>query len=120
MDLLFAKALDQLQRAAASRHRLRQHGDQHLADPTAACPRHNRVVLGAERNDRFIRLDDAAQRLPFRIDHSPAQLGAQHPGGSVRAQAELALGLERRNAIGMRRHLKSGPDSWSAEAYWHA
>ena len=60
--------------------------------------------LGAERDDRLIRLDDAVQRLAIRIDHGPAQLGAQHPGGSVRAEAELALQLQSRDAVGVRGH----------------
>src|SRR6516164_1060356 len=78
--------------------------DQHLADPTAARWHDDRVVLSTERNDRLVSLDDATQWLTFRIDHGPAQLGAQHPRGSVRAKAELALQLQRRDAIGVRRH----------------
>jgi hypothetical protein len=41
-----------------------------------------------------IGLDDTAQWLAFRVDHGSAQLGTQHPGGSVRAKAELALQLQ--------------------------
>src|SRR4029077_20369999 len=67
-------------------------------------------VLGAERNDRLVGLDDAAQRLALRVDHGPAQLGAQHPGGSVRAEAELALQLHGRDAVGVRRHQKRRPE----------
>src|SRR6516162_9006528 len=101
VDLLFAKALDHFQPGAPRLAAIDfdRPGDQHLADPAAACRYDDQVVLGAERNDRFIRLDDAAQWLPLRVDHGPAQLGAQHPGGSVGAQAELALELQRRNAV---------------------
>src|SRR3974390_303223 len=68
------------------------------------------VALGTEGNDRLVGLDHAAQRLALRVDHRPAQLGAQHPGGTVGAQAELALGVQCRDALGVRRHQKRGPD----------
>src|SRR6516225_3273112 len=78
MDLLFAKTLDHFQSGAPRLAAIDFDcaGDQHLADPTAACRYGDRVVLGAEGNDRFIRLDDTAQRLPLRVDHGPAQFGA--------------------------------------------
>ena len=85
-------------------------GDQHLADPTATGRQDDRVILGAERNDRLIGLDDAAQRLALRVDHGPTQLGAQHPGGSVRAEAELALQLDGRDAVGVCRHQICRPE----------
>src|SRR6266436_1983791 len=66
--------------------------------------------LVREWNDRLIGLDDAAQRLALWVDHGPAQLGAQHPGGPVRAEAELALQLQGRDAVGVRRHQKRGPE----------
>ena len=106
VDLVLAEALDDLQPGASRRAAVDfdRPCDQHLADPTAARWHDDRVVLGTERNDRLVSLDDATQWLTFRIDHGPAQLGAQHPGGSVRAKAELALQLQRRDAIGVRRH----------------
>ena len=33
-----------------------------------------------------------------------------HPGGSIRTQAQLALQLQRRDAIGVRRHQKRSPE----------
>src|SRR6266487_6414697 len=112
VDLLLAKALNHLEPGAPRLAAVDFDGagDQHLADPAAACRHDDRVVLGTERNDRLIRLDEAAQRLALRIDHGPAQLGAQHPAGSVRAEAELALELQRRNAIGVRRHQERSPE----------
>jgi hypothetical protein len=99
VDLLLAEALDHLQPGAPWRTAVDfdRAGDQHFADPTAARRQDDRVVLGAEGNDRLIGLDDTAQRLALRVDHGPAQFGAQHPGGSVRAAAELTLQLEGRD-----------------------
>src|SRR5215472_263718 len=39
----------------------------HLANPTATGGDDDRVILGAERDDRFICLDNAAQRLAIRV-----------------------------------------------------
>src|SRR6202011_2270538 len=104
VDLVLAEAPDPLQPGASRRAAIDFDGpgDQHLADPTAARRHDDRVVLGTEWNDRLVGLDDAPQWFTVRIDHGPAQLGAQHPGGSVRAEAELALQLQCRDAIGMR------------------
>ena len=52
----------------------------------------------------------AAERLALGVDHGAAQLGGQHPGGSVRAEAQLALQLQRRDAVGVRRHQKRRPE----------
>jgi len=102
VDLALAEALGHLQpdpsrRAAIDFSRA---GDQHLADPTAAGRHDDGVVLGAEQNDRLVGLDHAAQRFALRVDHRPAQLGAQHPGGAVGAQAELALQLQCGDPVG--------------------
>ena len=112
VDLLLAEALDHLQPGAAGGAAVDfdRAGDQHLADPAAAGRHDHGIVLGAERNDRLVGLDDAAQRLALRVDHGPAQLGAQHPGGSVRAEAELALQLHGRDTVGVRRHQKRRPE----------
>src|SRR6516164_6556279 len=112
VDLVLAEALDYLQPGASRRAAVDfdRPCDQHLADPTAPRWHDDRVVLGTKRDGRLVSFDDATQRLTFRIDHSPAQLAAQHPGGSVRAQAELALQLQCRDAIGVRRHEKRGPE----------
>src|SRR5215469_8576890 len=112
VDLRLAKALDDLQ-AGAPRYAavdFDRPGDQHLANPTATRGDDDRVILGTEWDDRFICLDNAAQRLAIRVDHGAAQLGAQHPGGSVRAEAKLALQLQSRNAVGVRGHQKGRPE----------
>src|SRR6516162_4687697 len=97
-------------RVAACRRRLRPPLRPASCRPHCARWHDDRVVLGTKRDGRLVSFDDATQRLTFRIDHSPAQLAAQHPGGSVRAQAELALQLQCRDAIGVRRHEKRGPE----------
>ena len=109
---MLAKALDHLEPGAPGLAAVDfdRAGDQHLADPAAAGGHDDRVVLGAERDDRLVGLDQAAERLALRVDHGAAQLGAQHPGGSVRAEAELALQLQRRDAVGVRRHQKRRPE----------
>ena len=78
MDIVLAEALDHLQPGASRRATVDfdRAGDQHLPDPTAAGRHDDWVLLGAERNDRLVGLDDAAQGLALRIDHGPAQLGA--------------------------------------------
>src|ERR1700730_1568699 len=46
--------------------------------------------LGAERNDRFVRLDDAAQRFPFRINHGAAQRArARSPSSTIAASGRV-------------------------------
>src|SRR5260370_35864662 len=60
MDLLLAKALDQPGPPRLALIDFDRARDQHLADPAAARRYDDRVVLGAERDDRLIRLDNAA------------------------------------------------------------
>src|SRR5437016_7436026 len=101
MDLVLSEALDHLEPGAPRLAVIDfdRACDEHFADATATRRHDDRVLFGAERDDRLIGLDDAAQRLALGVDHGPAQLGAQHPGGSVRAEAELALELECRDAV---------------------
>jgi hypothetical protein len=78
VDLVLAEAFDDLQ-PGAPRHAAVDFdcaGDQHPADPAAARRYDNRVILGAERDDRLVGLDNTAQRLAFGVDHGAAQLGA--------------------------------------------
>ena len=112
MDLVLAKVLDDLQPGAPrpAAVDLDRAGDQHLANPAAPRRCDNRVILRPEWNDCLVGLDNAAQRLTPGVDHGAAQLGAQHPGGSVRAEAELALQLQSRDAVGVRRHQKRRPE----------
>ena len=112
MEFVLAKALDHLEpgtpRLAAVD--LDRAGDQHLADTAAARGQNHRVVLGAERDNRLVGLDQAAERCALGVDHGAAQLGAQHPGGALGAKPELVLQLQRRDAVGVRGHQKRRPE----------
>jgi hypothetical protein len=66
-------------------------------------------IAFAEGNFHLIDLDDSLQWFAVWIDHRPAQLLRQEPGGSV-GEAELILQLPRRHAIGMRRHEMCRPE----------
>src|SRR5205085_4097370 len=51
-----------------------------------------------------------SSRIRGRLPPESAQLGAQHPGGAVGAEAELVLQLQRRDAVGVRRHQERRPE----------
>jgi hypothetical protein len=118
MEFLLAKALDHLEPGTAGLAAVDfdRAGDQHLADPAAAGGQHDRIVFGAERDDRLVGLDQPAERLARGVDHGAAQLGAQQPSSAVRAECELVLQLQRRDAVGMRRHQKRRSKRYSAHA----
>jgi hypothetical protein len=59
---------------------------------------------GAQRHLGLVGLDQRSKQRPFWIDHGPAQLVEQQPGGLVAAQANLRLSLLGGNAVGMARH----------------
>ena len=84
--------------------------DQHLALVTAATAASERIVLAAAGNFGLVNLNQAGERAAAGCDHAAAQLAAQQPGASVRAQAELALQLQRRDAVGMGGHQIGGPE----------
>src|SRR5262249_50899406 len=76
MQFLLAKALDHFEPGAPwlAVVDFDRAGDQHLADPAAAGGHDDRVILGAERDDRLVGLDHAAERLALGVDHGAAQL----------------------------------------------
>jgi hypothetical protein len=47
---------------------------------------------------------------PARRDHGAAKFGAQEPRRLLGAEAQFALQLHRRHAVGMRRHQEGGPE----------
>ena len=64
-------------------------------------------VANPERNLRLIDLDDAFEKFSVRIDHRAPQFLRQQPGRLV-GDAELGLQLQRRHAVGVRRHQMRG------------
>ena len=80
-------------------HRADDQDPAHRAAP--ALPAASRIVFRAERNLRLVNLDQRLQRAAAGINHRPAQLVEQEPGGLVAAQPALRLKLQRRHAIKM-------------------
>ena len=78
--------------------------DEDLALVTAPTAAAHGIMLAAARDRGFVDLDQAGQRAAVRGDHAAAQLGAEQPCRLVRAEGELALQLQRRDAVGMGRH----------------
>ena len=84
--------------------------DQHLALVAAAATAGQRIVLAAAGNFGLVDLDQTGERAAAGRDHAAAQLAAEQPGAPVRAQAELALQLQGRDAVGMGGHQIGGPE----------
>jgi hypothetical protein len=61
------------------------------------------ILPKAERNLGLIDLDHPFKKRAIRIDHRAAQLLRQKPCGLV-GHAKLGCKLQRRHAVGMRRH----------------
>src|SRR5438105_14378928 len=70
----------------------------------------DRIVFAAACDFGFIDLDQASQEAATRREHAAAQLGADQPRRLVRAERELALQLQRRDAAGVGGHQISGPE----------
>src|SRR3954452_11615593 len=62
------------------------------------------IVLAAADDLGFVDLDEAGERAAVAGHHAAPQFGTQQPGRFVRAEAELALQLQRRDAVGMGGH----------------
>ena len=84
--------------------------DQHLALMAAAAAAGQGIVLAAAGNFGLVDLDQTGERAAAGRDHAAAQLAAQQPGTAVRPQAELALQLQGRDAVGMGGHQIGGPE----------
>jgi len=84
--------------------------DQHLALMAAPATVGDRIVFAAACDFGFIDLDEASQEAAARGDHAAAQLGADQPRRLVGAESELALQLQRRDAVGVGGHQISGPE----------
>ncbi len=84
--------------------------DEDLALVTASAATGQRTMLAAAGNLGFIDLDQTGERIAVGRHHAVAQLGADQPGRLVRAESELALQLQRRDAVGMGRHQIGRPE----------
>ena len=76
----------------------------------AAATTGDRIVFAATGDFGFIHLDESGERAAAGSQHALAQLGADQPGGLVGAESELALQLQRRDAIGVGGHQIGGPE----------
>ena len=64
------------------------------------------------RNGRLVLVDfhQARQRVALGVDHAGAQLVGEQPSAAVRADTELFLELQGRDAVGVGRHQVGGPE----------
>ena len=69
------------------------------------------AVIGSEGNLGLIDLDHPFQKRAIRIDHRAAQLLRQKPCRLV-GHAKLGCKLQRRHAVGMRRHQMRRPEPY--------
>src|SRR4051794_20513872 len=76
--------------------------DQELALVRAARP--DRLVLAAKGDRGLVDLDQAGERLAFGVDHRPAELAQEQPGGLVAAEPELEPELPGGDAVPVRGH----------------
>ena len=69
-----------------------------------------RIVLAAADDFGLVDFNQAGQRAAARCHHAAAQLGGHQPRRFVRAHGELALQLQRRDAVGMSGHQIGRPE----------
>src|SRR3954447_8763064 len=84
-------------------HGLDRPRDQELALVRSAGLGRDRAVLGAKGEAGLVHLHQARQRLALGIDHRPAELAEQQPGGLVGAEPELQPQLPGRHPVPVRR-----------------
>src|SRR6516162_11023238 len=68
------------------------------------------VVLAPTADFGLVDLDQAGQEVPAGRGHGAAELRAKQPSCLVGAEGKLALQLQRRNAVGLRRHHIGSPE----------
>jgi hypothetical protein len=78
--------------------------DENFALMAASATAAERIVLAAADNLGLVDFDQAGERAAAGRHHAAAQLSSHQPGRFVRTQSELALQLQRRDAVGMGRH----------------
>ena len=73
--------------------------DEHLAVVAASLPSGGRIVFGPEWTASLVDVHQARQRVALGLDHAGAQLMGEQPGAAVRADSELFLELQGRDAV---------------------
>ena len=84
--------------------------DEHLAVVAASLPSGGRIVFGPEWKAGLVDFHQARQRVALGVDHAGAQLAGEQPSAAVRADTELFLELQGRDAVGVGRHQVGGPE----------
>ena len=84
--------------------------DEHLAVVAASLPSGGRIVFGPEWKAGLVDFHQARQRVALGVDHAGAQLVGEQPSAAVRADTELFLELQGRDAVGVGRHQVGGPE----------
>ena len=74
--------------------------DEHLAVVAASLPSGGRIVFGPEWKAGLVDFHQARQRVALGVDHAGAQLVGEQPSAAVRADTELFLELQGRDAVG--------------------
>ena len=84
--------------------------DQHFALMATSATTGDRIVFTTAGDFGFIHLDQTGQWAAIWGKHAAAQFGAEQPRRFVGAKSELALQLQRRDAVGMGSHQIGGPE----------
>ena len=84
--------------------------DEHLAVVAASLSSGGRIVFGPEWKAGLVDFHQARQRVALGVDHAGAQLVGEQPSAAVRADTELFLELQGRDAVGVGRHQVGGPE----------
>ncbi len=84
--------------------------DEHLAVVAASLPSGGRIIFGPEWKAGLVDVHQARQRVALGLDHAGAQLVGEQPGAAIRADSELLLELQGRDAVGVGRHQVGGPE----------
>ena len=84
--------------------------DEHLAVVAASLPSGGRIVFGPEWKAGLVDFHQARQQVALGVDHAGAQLVGEQPSAAVRADTELFLELQGRDAVGVGRHQVGGPE----------
>ena len=84
--------------------------DEHLAVVAASLPSGGRIVFGPEWKAGLVDFHQARHRVALGVDHAGAQLVGEQPSAAVRADTELFLELQGRDAVGVGRHQVGGPE----------